>query len=1101
MTRSPPSPDFATSELLESQLPALQLLLALGYEYLSPRRARELRGGRLGEVILEPLLRDALKRFNHIQAGGSTHLFSEENLGAAIQKLKSLRFDGLLTGNAAVHELLTLGTALEQTIDGDTRGRTLRYVDWDTPANNLWHVAPEFTVERQRSTQVVRLDLVCFVNGIPFAVVECKAPSVPVDDAVSGLISYQGMGQAPHLFVYAQVLMGLNRHSAKVGTVGTSLKFYGGWPEPQDEAALGRALRAPLPDALLRDVRADLFEALAQRVAPDAAITAGEPPSLYKVQRDASVQDRAIFALLRPERLLAMAQHYSVFDGGERKLARHQQVRAIEKMVARLQQWEPSPVNRSQPNPAARRRRGGVVWHTQGSGKSLTMVMLARRIALLPKVLNPRIVLVTDREDLDIQIGKTFMACHLAPARARSARELLELVQSPKAQLITTLIQKFDRVGTLAKQFSADSAEIFVLVDESHRTNFGSLAARMRLVMPNACYIGFTGTPVLKKDRQTLQRFGGLIDSYTMDDAVRDGAVVRLLYESRLVDVQPDQPAIDTWWQRITVGLSDAEQADLKRKFSRAKLINSADRVLQMLAYDISEHYRSNWQGTPFKGQVVAQSRAAAVKLKGFIDDIGHVSCEVLISGPQHRTGHEDLDDEPDDTVHAFWQKMMARHGNEDTYNTALIEAFKHADKPELLIVKDKLLTGFDAPRNRVLYLTRELKEHTLLQAIARVNRLYETQTEDGGRIEKEDGQIIDYAGVLEELKDAMSSYQALAGFDESDLLGTLVSAVEEVRRLPDVHAQLLELFRELPRGAGMQAHEEVLRDEAVREDFYARLSVFGKLLGLALSLERFLADTPAEQVARYKADLLRFMKLKQSAQLRFAEAVDFKRQYEPRIRKLLDTHIGANEVLRLHEPVNIFDDAALNAALQAHAGGEPGAAAQADIIAFNTRRVIDERIRVDPAYYERFSKMIQDAIDDYRLRRINELTYLAQVQAVRSTVAQRPQDEVPASLRGQDDGIAVFGVIKRIFEGLDAAPAALLAEQTALAVMRALAEHAVVDYWRNHEAVNATRVSIDHFMYDVIGGEFGLALSPAQMDAVVEQGLQLARRRGINGR
>ena len=208
MTRSPPSPDFATSELLESQLPALQLLLALGYEYLSPRRARELRGGRLGEVILEPLLRDSLKRFNHIQAGGGTHLFSEENLGAAIQRLKNLRFDGLLTGNAAVHELLTLGTALEQTIDGDTRGRTLRYVDWDTPANNLWHVAPEFVVERQRSTQVVRLDLVCFVNGIPFAVVECKAPSVPVDDAVSGLISYQGMGQAPHLFVH-QALPGV----------------------------------------------------------------------------------------------------------------------------------------------------------------------------------------------------------------------------------------------------------------------------------------------------------------------------------------------------------------------------------------------------------------------------------------------------------------------------------------------------------------------------------------------------------------------------------------------------------------------------------------------------------------------------------------------------------------------------------------------------------------------------------------------------------------------------------------------------------------------------------------------------------------------------
>jgi type I restriction enzyme, R subunit len=1097
----PTSPDFATSELLESQLPALQLLLALGYEYLSPRRARELRGGKLGEVLLEPVTREALKRINRIQAGGALHLFSEENLSAAIQKLKNLRFDGLLTGSAAVHSLLTLGTVQEQTIDGDTRGRSLRYVDWERPEANIWQVTPEFVVERQRSTQTVRLDLVCFVNGVPWVVIECKAPSVAVEEGVAGLISYQGSGQAPQLFVYAQVLLALNRHAAKVGAVGSSAGFYGQWPEAVDEAALREALSRPLPAALARELHADAMESLLQRQGMLPTLGAAEPVQPYQPAREASTQDRVLFALLSPARLLALVQHYTLFDGGQRKLARHQQVRAIEKMVARTQQWEPSPVNRVQQDPHARRRRGGVVWHTQGSGKSLTMVMLARRIAQLRGVMNPRIVLVTDREDLDQQIGKTFDNCKLAPQRAGSARELLALVQSPKAQLITTLIQKFDRVGALAKSFRAESPDIFVLVDEGHRTHFGSLAARMRLLMPNACYIGFTGTPVTKKERDTLQRFGGLIDSYTMKDAVKDGAVVRLFYESRLVDVKQDQPAMDIWWRRIAAGLSDDEQADLKRKYSRAKLINGSDPVLLMMAFDISEHYRANWQGTPFKGQVVAQSRATAVKLKEYLDEIGHVSAEVLISGPQHRRGHEDVDDEPTDDVHRFWAKMMARYGNEAAYNQGLIEAFKHSERPELLIVKDKLLTGFDAPRNRVLYLTRELKAHTLLQAIARVNRLYETQTEDGGRIEKDSGQIVDYAGVLKELKEAMSSYDALAGFADSDLQGTVESAYDEVLKLPDVHAHLLELFRELPAGASMAAHEELLRDAELREDFYERLSAFGRLLALAFGLERFLADTPAEQVDRYKRDLKRLMLLKQSAQLRFAEAVDFQRHYEPRIRKLLNVHLAADEVLQLHAPVNIFDPTSIDAALQTRPEGERGPGAQADLMAHNAKRVIDERIKVDPAQYERFSKLIQDAIDDYKAKRISEMAYLARVKTTCEAMAQGGGREVPASLRGDDDALAIYGVLRASFEEIEPSQSSRWAELTTQAVMQVLSTHAVVDFWRKLEAVNATRVELDHFFYDVLGPHLTQALTAQQMDALSEQALQLARRRGLNGR
>ena len=1094
----PPDPDFDPSEVMASQAPALQLLVAMGWQYLSPAKARQLRGPRLLNVVLDDVLRDALKRINRIHTTTGEHLFSEENLSAAIQRLKSVPYNGLLRTNEAVYDLLTLGTTLEQTIDGDSRGRSLRFIDWQHPLDNTFQVSPEFVVQRSRSQNTIRCDLVLFVNGIPLAVIECKAPHVEVGQAVAQVVGYQGESQAPHLFVMAQVLLAANGQEARVGTVGSPAKFWSTWRDEGSDEATAQLLAKPLP----REAQADLFELVQRLSGARAQPGVAEDPEPYFVARSITEQDRTVAAVLAPERLLALVFHYTVFDGGVRKVARYQQVRAIDRIMERIHHRETMFTS-------AQRRTGGLVWHTQGSGKSLTMVMLARRLALLPGLANPRIVLVTDRDDLDKQIEGTFKTCGLEPKRAGSARELLALVQSPKAQIITTLIQKFDRVSTLAKSFAVDSPDVFVLVDESHRSNFGSLAAKMRLLMPNACYIGFTGTPVTRRERNTLNRFGGLIDSYTMDEAVRDGAVVKLLYESRMVDVTQNQEAIDKWFERQTAGLNDAQKADLKRKYAREQMIQQANPTLYMLAFDISEHYRSTWQGTPFKGQVVAASRAAAIQLKEYIDEIGHVSCEVLISGPNARPERDDVDDEPTEAVHRFWDKMMKRHGNEEQYNKALINAFKHGDTPELLIVKDKLLTGFDAPRNRVLYLTRALKEHTLLQAIARVNRLYEAPVdvdddEDGAdatrvTIEKDFGQIIDYAGVLEALDKAISSYQALAGFDEDDLAGMLVSIHAEVAQLPEAHAHLLELFRHVANQRDTNAYLEALRDDETRHDFYERLSAFGRLLQLALSSERFLATEPQAIIDRYKADMLRFAKLKAAAQLRFADAVDFKRDYEPRIRKLLDTHLQANDVLVLKTAVNILNEAALKQAIDEQDATTP--AAQADIIGFNTKRVIEERIKVDPAYYEKFSRMIQQAIDDYRAKRINELAYLQKAQEVRAAVLDRPRDDIPVALRGNDHGIALFGVVKKVFD--EVAPNSQgveLAQETAQTVLSVLTTRNVVDFWRNLDARNQTRIDLDHFLYDVVGAERGVKLSTAQMDAIIDQSLALAKARGING-
>jgi type I restriction enzyme, R subunit len=892
---------FRFDEKYLSQIPALQVLVNLGYRYLTPAEAMSARGGKAGNVLLEEILREQLKKLNRIQHKGGTYLFSEENIQSAIQRLKNVKYDGLLKTNEAVYDLLTLGVALEQSIEGDQKSFTLNYVDWRNPENNVYHVAVEFAVERTRSVETCRPDTVLFVNGIPFAVIECKSPKVEVAQAISQTIRNQRDEYIPRLFTYVQTVLAVNKNEARYATIGTPAKFWSKWKEDVADAELAPLLERPLPES----VKASLFDLVL------GGLGIGDDAGSYLAHRMPTEQDRALYALCRPERLLEMAWAFTVFDGGVRKIARYQQVFAIREVLARVTQTDDSG-----------KRRGGIVWHTQGSGKSLTMVMLARALALEPAIRNPRIVLVTDRVDLDKQLGNTFAACGLSPDRAESGRHLVDLVADGNAHIVTTLVHKFDK-ALAYKKFSDVSPDIFVLVDETQRTQLGSYSARMRQMFPNACYIGFTGTPLLTREKSDVAKFGGVIHTYAIDQAVADGAIVPLLYEGRMVELEQNQAAIDIWFERHTQGLTDQQKADLKKKYARAEMLNKAEQVIYMRAFDISEHYRQNWQGTGFKAQLVAPNKAAALRYKAFLDELGSVTSEVVISPPDEREGFDEIDaEESTDAVVAFWQRMMKRYGSEEDYNKHIVNAFKFGDEPEILIVVDKLLTGFDAPRNTVLYLTRRLKDHTLLQAIARVNRLYEDagDTGGGGRT-KEFGYVIDYVGVLGELDEALTTYSALEGFEEADLKGALASIHEQTRVVPQRHAELWDLFKTVKNRQDEEAFEQLLADEKLRADFYERLSAYAKTLGIALSSERFITDTPEQKLRAYKNDLKRFINLKAAVKLRYAESVDY-RDFEPRIQKLLDTHISASEVVQLNAPVNIFDDAAFQKVVEEQGAG-----------------------------------------------------------------------------------------------------------------------------------------------------------------------------------
>ena len=558
------TPSF--QEKLISQLPAVALLQNLGYEYLTPGEASQARGDRLGGVVLDKVLTDQLRQMNAVRFRGREFPFSEGNILAAVQALKDVVEDGLLPTNEKVYDLLCMGKSLPQSIDGDTRSFQLRYIDWERPGNNVFHVTEEFIVERSGSHETRRPDIVLFVNGIPLVVIECKRPDMkdPIGQAISQHIRNQQQDEIPRLFYYAQLLLAVSKNEAKYATVGTPPKFWSAWKED-----LGKDEAADLEER----VNIRLSERQLDRILAAGGSWARQREGYGSLERQVTPQDRALYSLCRKDRLLELVFRFTLFDGGEKKIARHQQYFCVNKILHRVQKPGPDGT-----------RQGGVVWHTQGSGKSLTMVMLAEALALERGLGDFKIILVTDRVDLDDQIYRTFHHCGVQPVQARTGRHLAELLGDNKARIITTVIDKFElAVGKAGMR--NEHPEIFVLVDESHRGQFGQLHAKMKQALPKACFIGFTGTPVMKRDRSTIERFGGLIDAYTLQQAVRDKAVVPLLYEGRHVDQTVDSETLDAWFERVTDRLSDEQKRDLKRKFASSDQLNRAEQKVMRIAW------------------------------------------------------------------------------------------------------------------------------------------------------------------------------------------------------------------------------------------------------------------------------------------------------------------------------------------------------------------------------------------------------------------------------------------------------------------------------------------------------------------------------------
>lgn len=1059
------TPSFKEDHI--SQIPTLQLLQNLGYVYLPPAEVEKLRGGKLSNVILDGVLEAQLRRLNKIQYKGEEFDFTEGNIQTAIQALKGILFDGLVRTNEKVYDLLCLGKSLPQSIYGDLKSFSLKYIDWEHPENNVFHVAEEFPVERSGSHETRRPDIVLFVNGIPLGVIECKRPDIknPIEEAVSQQIRNQKEDEIPRLFVYSQLLLALSKNEAKYATTGTPAKFWSVWKEEAGiEEPLSELVNKPLPDDSKDRLFTERFRYVRRYF--DAIEDGGG--------REVTEQDRAIYSLCRPDRLLELAFRYIVFDAGDKKVARYQQYFCVKKSLDRITTFDPDGV-----------RQGGVIWHTQGSGKSLTMVMLAKSISLLPEIDNHKIILVTDRVDLDDQIYNTFRHCGKDLVQAKTGNHLLELIGGQQERIITTVIDKFE-ASLKKKDFKNEDKNIFVLVDESHRSQYGEIHALMRKVLPAACFIGFTGTPVIKKQKNTIQKFGGLIDTYTIDQAVQDKAVVPLLYEGRDVQLYVDRQAIDQWFEKVTANLSKDQKADLKKKFTTTDQINKADQKIKAIAWDVGHHFKTFFDNERklFKAQFVADSKISALKFKKYFDEFETVRAEVLISGPDDREGNYNIYEANKQPVIEFWKKMMDKYGTEKEYNKQLINSFKKGDDPEIIIVVDKLLVGFDAPRNAVLYVYKSLKEHTLLQAIARVNRLSEG---------KDHGYIIDYYGVLGKLDEAFDLYRNLSEYDKEDLAHALEDITQYADKLPQKHSDLKDIFKGIKNKLDEEEYEQLLADKPLRDKFSDRLSDFARTLQLALSTAHFLETTPEEKIRKYKDDLKFFMNLRTSVRRRYAEEIDFG-EYEPKIQKLLDSHLGAGEVESLTPLTNIFNEQEFKQEVEK----QRSTASKADTIAHRTKRTLSEEWKdKDPAFYRKFSKLIEEAIKAFREKRISDLEYLNTVSGYQKAVQNHIDEEVPETLKNQEIAQAFYGIFKEVLEEHAENEAVLsgLGAEASLGIDEIIQKNRIVNWHVNEDVQNMIRNKIEDFLFE-LQEKKDIQLSFEEIDEIMEQCIDIAKVR-----
>jgi len=704
------------------------------------------------------------------------------------------------------------------------------------------------------------------------------------------------------------------------------------------------------------------------------------------------------------------------------------------------------------------------------------MVMLVKE--LTEKYTNPRIIIVTDRRDLDRQISGTFTACNIKKNvhRVKSATELLEKIKEKSIDVLTTLVQKFDRNPD--KSFKDEDDNIFILIDEAHRTQGGEANAWMNTILPNACQIAFTGTPLMKNDK-SASKFGGFIDKYTISEAEADGAILPLIYQARFVDMHTNNYMLDEYYKQITEPMTEEQRKDFEKKAVTAQMIEQNSSRIEVIALDIVRHYQKWFQGSGLKGQIVMPSKYAAVMCKKAIDLLGGVQAEVIISETSFEDGGDNLPEQKQ-VVAKFFEEEKRRFGSVETKEKNIIKQFKESSEgTELLIVVDKLLTGFDAPRNTVLYLAKQLKDHNLLQAIARVNRLF------GGNDDKQEkvnGIIIDYSKNAQNLKSAMELF---SNYDAADVEGALVSTQEKIAELDTLYQNLLDTFKGKSRDDCLTFLKS---DELARGKFYEDVNRFIKVYSTCLSLYDFHQNFSAEKLEQYSIDLKRFVELKKTAQLAMAERVDFSK-YRDQLHKILEKYVTANDIEELSKEINLSDVREFNKFLDDQKDGM-SAHSKAEAIAAQTKRVIHERYeKQDPAFYAKFSERINTLLTELKNAKKEDIeSLLGMMRGLQKQVDEYEDSDIPDIIKKENECHSFYRNLKDFIKTNDDKIAAIVKD-----IVNIISREKCVDWDKNITIRRTVMNNIDDYLYDVVKGEMGVDLSQEQIAEVTQESWNIA--------
>ena len=1037
------------NEFNHAEDPARQLLERLGWIHVPRASLEEDREGER-EVLLKERLRAALLRLNE--------WLTEQQADRVIFELENINAVGMAR-NQAVHEYLTFGMPLNVDAPRGRDSRNVRFFDFDHPEGGLneFMVTTQFRVRRsserdgpEDDERLVIPDLVLFVNGIPLVVMEAKSPSlmdVWKTRAVRQLRRYQEAGPewqgrgAPELFHYNLLCVAHCGAAAAYSTLHASENAYFEW----------------------------------KSVAPH---TDDEVSQKFGVEPQGQAQ--LIVGMLSPAILLDILRDYVVYEPERgrlvKKIPRYQQYRAVRAAVSRILSGE-------KPN-----ERGGVVWHTQGSGKSLTMLWLATKVRRDPRLANSIIVTVTDRTQLDDQITNTFQRCGFpAPERIDRSRpapenilqrrrarnpnqpdplDLQTALQRGGGRTFMTTIQKFEEAldtpaGSL--QVLNESDSVIVMVDEAHRTQYGMLGAKLSQALPNAVLVGFTGTPIDKGfGRSTMGHFGSLIDAYTIPQSVADGATVPIMYEARLPELNIQGPeTLDKLFDAIFHEETEEERAHIRRRYANKETIAEAEQRIQMISMDIAEHFKTKVRPNGFKAQVVAPSRAAALRYSRFLNDFGVRAYPIITTSANDGPEFQD-----------------ALGLNQDQITNAFVDP---DGEPDVLVVVDMLLTGFDAPVEQVLYLDRSLREHGLLQAVARVNRRFSHEHEKV-LTEKNYGLVVDYHGVAQDL------HEALESFDWPDVQDTMIPIEDDPTAVIDATAVRAEAHfygRDLDDtwdcvalfAADKNTEGDFKAD--LFERFNADYRQFSSLM------DRILPDPRALPYADRLARLTEIRAYTRAQYLRENANLDWT-DIGAKVKKLIDDRIDA-DVRKLMEPVSVLDED-----FEEKVASLPHDEARASVMEHAIRAYINTRLADNPAFFEKLSEQLERIIRDLRDHVIDSAEAMRQADLLKRQL--HTEEDVAAEHGLSPVSFAIFELI-RTRDG-DTAPGAWSEQDVksaALALEGVIKQHAgVVEWQSNPDVQRLMRRDIKRKLRPS-GGDY----TEVQLDELANQIVELAQRRG----